>query len=98
MTSFALYEEFAKHILTKSARHEFRLQCILDCHAAGRSRQSEQSSSLASGSGGIAVPRGSKHMSTLRLWLERAGNFRDRVIESIKTRLNEVLGVSMEVF
>ena len=45
----------------------------------------------------ITVPRGSKHMSTLRLWLEKAGVFvsKYRVDQSL---LNEILGVSIEEF
>jgi len=91
----ALYETFAKHILTNLHGMNF-VQCILDMHAAG---EPVNLNSLRHwlGERGIAVPRGGKHMSTLRLWLDLAGIFVTgyRVDQA---RLNEVLGVSMEVF
>ena len=46
---------------------------------------------------GIAVPRGGKHMSTLRLWLEQSGVFASRYRVD-QTCLNRILGVDVEEF
>lgn len=68
-----LYEAFARHILRERMGASF-VQCILEMQAAGekitlvelRRGLSER---------GVLVPSAGKHMSTLRLWLERAGIF-----------------------
>ena len=91
----ALYRTFAQHVLKNRQGMNF-VQCILDMQAAGENitlitlrRALEERD--------ITVPRGSKHMSTLRLWLEKAGVFvsKYRVDQSL---LNEILGVSIEEF
>ena len=91
----ALYETFARHILINRHGMNF-VQCVLDMHAAGeridlnKLRQWLQER-------GIAVPRGGKHMSTLRLWLERAGVFVSGYRVD-RMRLDEILGLDMEEF
>jgi len=91
----ALYQAFARHILKNCEGMNF-IQCILDMHAAG------EEINLVSlrrwlKERGISVPRGGKHMSTLRLWLEKAGVFVSgyRIDQN---RLKEVLGLQMEEF
>jgi len=91
----ALYEAFARHILQNLHGMNF-VQCILDMHAAGEKidlnnlrRWLEER--------GITVPRGGKHMSTLRLWLERARVFVSSY-QVDQIRLNEILGTDMEEF
>lgn len=90
-----LYETFARHILKNRHGMNF-VQCILDMHAAGEKvdlnklRRWLQERS-------IAVPRGGKHMSTLRLWLEKAGVFVSGYRVN-QPRLNEILGVEFEEF
>ncbi|MFQ6018038.1 MAG: hypothetical protein ACE5KF_07560, partial [Kiloniellaceae bacterium] len=90
-----LYEAFARHILKHCQGMNF-VQCILDMQAAGEAinltklrRWLEER--------GLTVPRGGKHMSTLRLWLEKGGVFVTgyRVDQA---RLNEVLGLNVEEF
>jgi len=89
----ALYEELARHILLNL--HGMNLvQCVLDIQAAGETvdllklrRWLEER--------GIHFPRGGKHPSMMRLWMEKAGIFSSgwRVDED---RLREVLGTSTE--
>ena len=91
----ALFEAFARHIL-KNCRGMSFVQCLLDMHAAGerinliKLRHWLQER-------GILVPRGGKHMSTMRLWLEKGG-----VLVSgyrvDQVRLNEILGIAIEEF
>ena len=90
-----LYEAFGRHILKHCQGMNF-VQCLLDMQAAGEDidltklrRWLEER--------GITVPRGGKHMSTLRLWLEKAGVFVSgyRVDQA---RLNEILGLNVEDF
>lgn len=91
----ALYRVFAQHILKNRQGMNF-VQCILDMQAAG---ENINLNALRRGleERNLAVPRGGKHMSTLRLWLEKAGVFVSgyRVDQS---RLNEILGVKIEEF
>lgn len=90
-----LYRVFARDILKNRQGMNF-VQCILDMQAAGENiNLNTLRHSL--GERGIAVPRGGKYMSTLRLWLEKAGVFLSgyRVNQSV---LNEILGVKVEEF
>ena len=91
----ALYATFARHVLKNHHGMNF-VQCILDMHAAGEEIDLNKLRQWLR-ERGISVPRGGKHMSTLRLWLERAGVFISgyRVDQ---TRLNEILGLSVEEF
>ena len=90
-----LYATFARHILKNRHGMNF-VQCILDMHAAGEGIDLNKLRQWLR-ERGISVPRGGKHMSTLRLWLERAGVFISgyRVDQ---TRLNEILGLNVEEF
>ena len=91
----ALYETFARHILKHCQGMNF-VQCILDMHAAGEKVDLNKLRRWLR-ERGIIVPRGGKHMSTLRLWLEKAGVFVSgyRVDQ---TRLKEILGLNVEEF
>ena len=91
----ALYEAFARHILKHCHGMNF-VQCVLDMQAAGEDidlnrlrRWLEERS--------ISVPRGGKHMSTLRLWLEKAGVFVSGYRVD-RDRLSEVMGFGLEEF
>ncbi|HXE91575.1 MAG TPA: restriction endonuclease [Terriglobales bacterium] len=89
----ALYEALARHIL-RNLNGASLIQCIQDIQASGepvtliklREWLEER---------GIHFPRGGKHPSIMRLWLEKAGVFSDgyRVDES---RLRKMLGVATE--
>ncbi len=88
-------ETFARHILKNCQGMNF-VQCILDMQSAG------EEITLVSlrqwlNERGVTVPRGSKHMSTLRLWLEQAEVFVSgyRVDQ---VRLKDILGLNIEEF
>ncbi|MBN1869213.1 MAG: restriction endonuclease [Candidatus Omnitrophica bacterium] len=86
-----LYEEFARHILL-NLHGMTMVQCVQDMFAAGEDvnliklREWLQER-------GIHFPRGGKHPSMMRLWLEKAGVFIDgwRIDES---KLKSVSGIS----
>ena len=90
-----LYEVFARHILKDRQGMNF-VQCLLDMWAAGEDIDLNKLRRWLD-ERGINVPRGGKHMSTMRLWLEKAGVFVSgyRVNQG---RLNEVLGLNVEEF
>lgn len=88
-----LYEEFAKHILV-NLNGMTLIQCIQDMQTAGESVTLENlRQQLAQR--GIHFPRGGKHPSMMRLWLEKAGVFTKgwRVNE---TRVQYLLGISKD--
>ena len=90
-----LNETFARHILKNRQGMNF-VQCVLDMHAAGEEIDLNKLRRWLQ-ERGIVVPRGGKHMSTLRLWLEKAGVF----VTSYRVdqiRLKEILGLNMEEF
>lgn len=91
----ALYEAFGRHIL-KTRQGMIFVQCILDMHAAGETIDLNKLRAWLH-ERGIAVPRGGKHMSTLRLWLEKGGVFVSgyRVDQA---RLGSLLGLGMDEF
>ncbi len=91
----ALYETFARHVLKNCQGMNF-VQCILDMHAAGEEIDLNKLRRWLQ-ERGITVPRGGKHMSTLRLWLEKAGVFVSGYRVN-QTRLNEILGLNVEEF
>ena len=72
------------------------VQCILDMHAAGEEVDLNKLRRWLQ-ERGIAVPRGGKHMSTLRLWLEKAGVFVSGY-QVNQLRLNDILGLKIEEF
>lgn len=91
----ALYEEFARHILLHCQGMNF-VQCVLDMRSAGENiNLSTLRKSLEER--GLSVPRGAKHMSTLRLWLEKAGVFVTGYRVDHR-RLGEILGLGVEEF
>ena len=69
----ALYGAFGRHILMNCQGMNF-VQCILDMQTAGEEIDLNKLRRWLN-ERGITVPRGGKHMSTLRLWLEKAGVF-----------------------
>ena len=70
----ALYRSFAQHILKNRQGMNF-VQCILDMQG-GPGKPSTSTRYAVDSKNGISPFRaGGKHMSTLRLWLERAGVF-----------------------
>ncbi len=91
----SLYETFGRHVLYRCQGINF-VQCLLDMHVAGE-RIDLNTLRRWLEERGISVPRGGKHMSILRLWLEKFG-----VITSgyhvDQMRLNKILGVSVEEF
>ncbi len=86
-----LYEEFAHHILLNLHGITF-VQCILDIEAAGETVDLVKLREWLE-QRGIHFPRGGKHPSMMRLWLEKAGAFVSgwRVNEE---RLQQIVGVS----
>ena len=90
-----LLRAFARHILKNCQGMNF-VQCVLDMQAAG---DNITLTSLRRGLGehGIKIPRGGKHMSTLRIWLEKAGIFVSgyRIDTDL---LTDILGFSAEDF
>lgn len=87
----SLYAAFAKHILNNHLGATL-VQVLQDMHASGENitlvairRWLEER--------GISLPRGNKHTSTMKLWLQEAGVLSDdyRVNEQ---RLQEVLGIA----
>ena len=91
----ALYEAFAGQILRNCQGMNF-VQCVLDMEVAGEEINLTNLRRWLKDCG-IYVPRGGKHMSTMRLWLEKAGIFVSGYRVNL-ARLNEVLGVSMQEF
>ena len=91
----ALYESFARHILKDRQGMNF-VQCLLDMWAAGEEIDLNELRRWLD-ERGINVPRGGKHMSTMRLWLEKAGVFVSGYRIN-QVRLNEVLGLNVEEF
>ena len=91
----ALYEAFGRHILKHCQGMNF-VQCLLDMQVAGEYIDLNK---LRRGleERGISVPRGERHMSTLRLWLEKAGVFVSRYRVD-HARLNKILGLNVEEF
>lgn len=72
----ALYAELAKHILLNLHGITF-VQCIQDMQASGENVTLVRLRRWL-GERGIHFPRGGKHPSIMRLWLEEAGVFRDK--------------------
>ena len=89
----SLLEELARHIL-KNLHGTTLVQCILDMHA-GAQEVSLETLRTWLDERGIHFPRGGKHPSIMRLWLEKAGVFATgwRVDE---TRFQQILRISTE--
>ena len=91
----ALHEALARHILKNCQGMNF-VQCLLDMQAASEKIDlTTLRRSLAER--GIVIPRGGKHMSTLRLWLEKAGVFVSGYRVD-RDRLHEILNFTVEEF
>lgn len=89
----ALYREFGKHILLNL--HGTNLvQCIQDMEASGETVDLVKLREWLDDRG-VHFPRGGKHASIMRLWLEKAGVFASgwRVDE---VKFKEVLGLGSE--
>lgn len=88
----ALYSRLAKHIL-KHLHGTSLVQCVLDMQAAGED-VTLVSLRKALEERGIHFPRGGKHPSIMRLWLARAGVFKNgwRVDQG---RFEALLGTSL---
>ena len=91
----ALYEAFARHVLKHCHGMNF-VQCVLDMQAAGEDIDLNRLRHWLE-ERGISVPRGGKHMSTLRLWLQKAGVFVSGYRVD-RDRLGEVMGLGLEEF
>ena len=88
-----LYKEFARNILLN--RQGINLvQCVLDIQAAGKTVTLLELRKWLD-ERGIHFPRGGKHPSIMRLWLEKAGVFFNgwRVNEK---QLEQLLGASID--
>ena len=90
-----LYEAFSRHILKNCHGMNF-VQCILDMDVAGEDINLNKLRQWLK-ERGIKVPRGGKHMSTMRLWLEKAGVFVSGYRVD-RRRLDEILGLNVEEF
>jgi len=88
-----LHTDFARHILLNLYGITL-VQCVQDIQAAGETVDLIKLREWLE-ERGIHFPRGGKHPSMMRLWLEKAGVFTEgwRVDES---RLKEILGTSSE--
>lgn len=86
----SLYAEFARHILL-NLNGASLVQCIQDMAAAGEKIDLNRLREWLE-ERGIHFPRGGKHASVMKLWLEKAGVFvgKYRVDEQ---RLHELLGI-----
>ncbi len=90
-----LYEAFARHILLNL--HGMTLvQCVQDIQASGEEVDLVRLREWLDVRG-VHFPRGGRHPSTMRLWLEKAGVF-SLGWTVHETRLSAVAGVTMEEF
>jgi len=89
----ALYTELARHILLNLHGVTF-VQCIQDMHAGGETVDLVKLREWLE-ERGVHFPRGGKHPSIMRLWLEKGGIFSGgwRVDEA---KYKSVLGISAE--
>lgn len=85
-----LYRELARHILLN--KHGLALiQCIQDMHAANEEIKLTKLRAWLD-ERGIHFPRGGKHPSIMRLWLEKAEIFYPKSWRINEQKLQEVLG------
>jgi len=92
----ALYEELARHILL-NLKGMALVQCLLDMVAAGEEITLD-TLRLALEERGILFPRGGKHPSIMRLWLEKAGVIVGSRWQVNTIRLRDVLGTDPEEY
>ena len=91
-----LYATFARHILLNLNGMRV-LECVRDMQAAGEDVTLE-SLEAALRLRGLKVAKISRHLSSLRLWLEQAGIFAGGRWQIDSLRLREVLGASPDEF
>ena len=85
-----LYKEFAKHILLYN--HGLALvQCIVDMQSANEPIKLTTLREWLE-ERGVHFPRGGKHPSIMRLWLEKAGIFHPNSWRINEQKLQEILG------
>lgn len=92
-----LYTEFARHILLNL--HGFTLvQCVLDIQSSGEKVDLITLRTWLEDRG-IHFPRGGKHPSIMRLWLEKAGVFKSvwQIDEEILKQLTGMDGAELDV-
>lgn len=89
-----LYDELAKHILL-NLRGTTLVQCVQDMHAGGEAVDLVKLREWMA-ERGINFPRGGKHPSMMRLWLEKAGVFAPKSWRVSQDRLHALLGVTYE--
>lgn len=89
----SLYNDLARHILLNLRGTTF-VQCIQDMHAAGETVDLVKLREWLE-ERGVHFPRGGKHPSIMRLWLEKAGVFSSgwRVDEA---KFKSVLGIGAD--
>jgi hypothetical protein len=88
-----LYGELARHILL-NLRGMTMVQCIQDMHAGGETTDLLKLREWL-GERGVHFPRGGKHPSMMRLWLEKAGVF-SKGWRVNQERIHALLGVTYE--
>lgn len=89
-----LYDRLAKHILLNLYGTTL-IQTIQDMQAAGEDVNLNSLRASLEGRG-VHFPRGGKHASMMRLWLEKAGIFAPSTWRINEARLEEVRGVGTE--
>jgi hypothetical protein len=89
-----LYGELAKHILL-NLHGTTLVQCVQDMHAGGETVDLVKLREWMA-ERGIHFPRGGKHPSMMRLWLEKAGVFAAKSWRVDQDRLHTLLGVTYE--
>lgn len=88
-----LYKELAKHIILNL--HGMTLiQCVLDIQAAGETVDLVKLREWLE-ERGVHYPRGGKHPSMMRLWLEKAGVF-EAMWRVNQDKLKDLIGTSSE--
>jgi len=99
-TPDALYERFAKHILVNLRGIPF-VETLEIMRTAG-DKITLPTLRKRLGQRGLHVPRGTVHLSSMRLWLAQASVFDasvkggPRLYEADQVRLNEVLGIGLD--
>lgn len=88
----AMYEKFARHILVNLNGLNV-INTVRDAQARGEKIDLITLRQLLE-ERGIHFPRGGKHPSIMRLWLEKAGVVTSRDWKINEERLNEILGLS----
>ena len=91
-----LYDKLAAHILL-NLRGMTLVRCIQEMTIAGE-RVTLDTLRLALEERGVHFPKGGKHPSMMRLWLEKAGVFAVNTWRVNETRLRAILGTDSEEF